>query len=154
MPVIVIQEVRRSVGHHNLRQRNEESSEAVERKERQIEHQPDLLAVVVLFIQEIEQELEIPVRYHQHAEQGDMVPEIDVRPELDTHAERAAGPQQHDAQQRHEGADNPLLMPGGQERQQQKQVAEDGNNGDPTISTHSAVPPFRCCLPCGSLTGR
>ena len=89
-----------------------------------------------LFVEEVQDEVIITHGYHHHTEQRDVMPEIRAGPELHTHTERAAVPKDHDRKHDHEALDDFLGLFGGDERHQQKEIAEDRYYGYPTISTH------------------
>ena len=136
VPVVTVEENGGGTLHGNFRQRNEETGKAVEDKQRQIEAEPYSAAVIVLLIQEIQQELEVAIRQHHHTQQGNMMPEIDGRPKLQSHTQRAAVPQNHDTQHGDKGTDNIFRLFGRDEGYQQKEVAKDGYDRYPTISIH------------------
>ena len=128
MPVVVIHELDGSSGLDNFRQGNEETGDAVEEKQYQREGQPYIAGIVAVLIQEILQEPEVSVGDQHHAQQGNVMPEVDSGPQAHTHADGTAGPEDHDHKQYDKGTDYFFCLFGGNKCQQQEQIAEYGND--------------------------
>ena len=136
-PAVIIEELYVGAGGHNPGVGNEDAGEEVDDITDQQQDKPYVASVPFFFFQEIDDKAEVGVRQEHDPRQGHLVPHPGGGPELAAHGKGAAHPQDHDEEEKHEGADHLLGLGGGQEGDEQQEVAGQGNHGDPAKSAHT-----------------
>ena len=118
------------IGEHAVhlhRRRQENAGEPVDHVDDEHHRKPEYLIeplfTVDIFISEVEE----GVAEEQQTEDGNVIPDLHGRPQLHTHEQGAAGPEDHGDQHQEEGVDHPAFT-GGQHGHEEEDIAEQCDN--------------------------